>query len=435
MRRISLFMVTSLLAPLGCYFDDGGQCELFDEAAIANGLLNPDTGQCDYYNGGGSQNCEDYGRPVPLAEPDRAPVDWAQCFSQCTDLGEAQCLNTPGCRAGYVSSCPPNGLCEVEAWSFAQCWATAPSGPVQGSCEGLSAYECSRHDNCVARHVAAYGCAGRADCDPAFVDPLPNQVGGFLSCAAEPTAPQGCYSDDQCGPGTRCNANEVCLPNPNCADDGACDDVCWGQCVPDGGGAGTCTSSEILCDALPPECPAGTVPGILNGCWSGYCIPFDACDPPIDPGSCHEPVVCTAAEPKCPQGSVAGRANGCFTGFCIPVEQCETKVECESIESEQECQARADCTAKYEGKNCERGEQGWMCEEWNFQFCSSDGTGPEPERCCYAWQQPGFADVPACFEGASCCADGTWACNDGAGNSTCEDSGVVCMGPQPADNG
>src|SRR5690606_23759309 len=28
-------------------------------------------------------------------------------------------------------------------------------------------------------------------------------------------------------------------------------------------------SSEVACDARPPECPPGTLPGIGDGCWTG----------------------------------------------------------------------------------------------------------------------------------------------------------------------
>lgn len=46
--------------------------------------------------------------------------------------------------------------------------------------------------------------------------------------------------------------------------------------------------------------------------------------------------------------------------------------------------------------------------------------------CCDPDTMPGGAIVPPCFEGASCCADGTWACNQGDGTSTCNAPGTVC---------
>jgi hypothetical protein len=45
--------------------------------------------------------------------------------------------------------------------------------------------------------------------------------------------------------------------------------------------------------------------------------------------------------------------------------------------------------------------------------------------CCDPALQPGQGGIPPCFEGASCCADGTWACNNPDGSPSC-DLGVVC---------
>lgn len=64
---------------------------------------------------------------------------------------------------------------------------------------------------------------------------------------------------------------------------------------------------------------------------------------------------------------------------------------------------------------CERNAEG-VCG-WTFVPCP---------QCCYA------AEQPPCFEGASCCADGSWACNDDAGQPTCE-TAPVCACCQPGE--
>jgi predicted nucleic acid-binding Zn ribbon protein len=67
---------------------------------------------------------------------------------------------------------------------------------------------------------------------------------------------------------------------------------------------------------------------------------------------------------------------------------------------------------------CVRGPDG-ACG-WTFVECPP---------CCYAAEQP--AD---CVEGSSCCADGTWACNDDGGNPTCETASVCAccqLGTEP----
>ncbi|MBL9105736.1 MAG: hypothetical protein JNL82_32740 [Myxococcales bacterium] len=41
-----------------------------------------------------------------------------------------------------------------------------------------------------------------------------------------------------------------------------------------------CDASAIACDALPPDCPAGQLPGVdANGtCWTNGCVPIDLCN-------------------------------------------------------------------------------------------------------------------------------------------------------------
>jgi hypothetical protein len=213
----------------GCnlYFDDddpclfgGGDSGYVDGAAEpAVGLRNPQTGQCEFLGGGGgTPPCDDACGPCPVSEPDPAPLpSWGFCESECTGLGESACPATPGCRGAYLV---PGEL--DPGPRFYECWSVDMTGPVQGGgCEGLDAWACSVHDDCIAIHFA--GASGEA--------PVPVGIGDFEACAAEPV---GCYSDNDCAAGTRCNAAEVCLPPPDCEPGGACEPVCYGFCVPDG---------------------------------------------------------------------------------------------------------------------------------------------------------------------------------------------------------
>lgn len=50
----------------------------------------------------------------------------------------------------------------------------------------------------------------------------------------------------------------------------------------------------------------------------------------------------------------------------------------------------------------------------------------EEERCCDPRAEPGFGDNPACIEGATCCSDGAWRCNEGDLSTTCDAVGEVC---------
>jgi hypothetical protein len=44
------------------------------------------------------------------------------------------------------------------------------------------------------------------------------------------------------------------------------------------------------------------------------------------PGRCWDPVACDAAPPACPTGTVPGIANGCYTQACIPTDLCEPQI-------------------------------------------------------------------------------------------------------------
>jgi hypothetical protein len=451
----SLLLALAVLAS-GCVLyggdDDGDDdvCAYEGDIAAAE-LRNPDTGSCESWGGGGG--C--YGAPEPWP-------DWASCYSECEGLDEQGCLATSGCRAAYwQETCPPWADCDA-SWqppTFYGCWGTAPSGPTQGACDGLSAYDCSRHDDCVAVYDRDWNAGDEEN------------YNRFSYCAPEPWT-QGCYSDSECPAGYECTADTECYPPPGCEDGQACPDVCYGRCVPSqngceavdcgpgyhcelqcypcdpvdpddgscdypcevtcvpdspntcsdgmecppgshcvevcngggtdpGGGGGGCTPEEcypeycwsecvddtpdpgtcdgdVYCDALPPACPDGTVPGISNGCWSGYCIPVEDCAP-NDPGECYAPVACDMAPPACPEGSTPGVRDGCYTGYCIPVWACDSSVTCESLTTEAACAARADCQALYEGTGCTCYPDGTCtCEEWQFARCETGNVEPQP---------------------------------------------------------
>jgi hypothetical protein len=106
----------------------------------------------------------------------------------------------------------------------------------------------------------------------------------------------GTCMDVTCAPGetceVQCNAAGVCQPVCVPTTGGACTAVLCGpgyHCEEECNAMGTCTATcvanqdpgactgVVVCDSLPPTCPMGTVAGIRNGCWTGYCIPESAC--------------------------------------------------------------------------------------------------------------------------------------------------------------
>ena len=269
----AVFVASVGLLLTGC--TENHQTCQFGLSAPLPGLLNPQTGVCEFHGGGGQGQdpCIGVGRQVPGDQ-----IDWAMCGSTCNQFDEAECIAAPGCRASYIGTCTAEDNCDNDTYSFHECWSTAPSGPVSGSCEGLGAHECSRHHSCVARHSAleGTGCGAGNDCAPEFR----RAIGAFDHCAAEP-GPQGCYGDHECSDGTRCNAAELCLPPPGCEPGAGCGGACYGYCVPAGSGGRVGTCDEAMCDAPTPMCPDGTVPGVADGCYTGFCIPKASCG--LDP--------------------------------------------------------------------------------------------------------------------------------------------------------
>lgn len=145
--------------------------------------------------------------------------------------------------------------------SFIACWGTAPSShQAGGDCTKLDPYQCSEHDDCSAL-----------------------------------------FAEDKTPPMTWVS----CLAERALLDPGTCD-------------------GQVLCRAQPPACPGGTVPGIANGCYSGYCIPSPACGGPLDPGTC-DGAVCAVVGPACPAGTQPGVLNGCYSGYCIPDAACDSR--------------------------------------------------------------------------------------------------------------
>lgn len=271
MRRLPLLL--ALLLPMaGCYEDE--EC-LYPAEAPADAIAyrNPDTGLCQALGGGGpggGGTCGDWGGAPndSLALP-----AWAECSTACDGLGEDACHAAAECHAAYTTSCPPGADCTEVELAYLGCWGLAPIGAPPTECTGLDAVACSAQSDCVAVHYT----------QDAYPNPGDAPYGPFAYCADEPGGGE---------------------PDP-------------GSCTNDSG---------VMCDALPPACPAGTVPGIRDGCWTGY---------------------------------------------CIPVDQCEDLPACSGL-IEASCVGRSDCAPIYEGVDCTCDELGCTCADWLFSSCEEN---------------------------------------------------------------
>ena len=60
---------------------------------------------------------------------------------------------------------------------------------------------------------------------------------------------------------------------------------------------------------------------------------------------------------------------------------------------------------------------------------AAKGGKPKPTSCCDPRLQPGACGNPFCFEGASCCSDGVWRCNQANGSPVCSLGKACDPGP------
>ena len=245
MTYARLVVIAALITLAGC--DDTPDDCLYGGGRLAiaeQQYRDPQSGVCQSFGYGCDPVC---GYDCPATGAPEAQPDWAMCYGACEGLDEAACKTTSACRAVYNGS------------NFHECWGVAQTGPVQGGgCTGLSAQECSRHDDCVAIHMDG------------------NPIGLFMACEPE---------------------------------------------------------SSIQ-----------------------------------DPGSCVGAVTCGQPQPMCPANTIAGRRNGCWTGYCIPYAQCDQLPACNTL-GEMECISRSDCSPTYEGINCTCNGTTCTCQSWVFDTC------------------------------------------------------------------
>jgi hypothetical protein len=70
-------------------------------------------------------------------------------------------------------------------------------------------------------------------------------------------------------------------------------------------------------------------------------------------------------------GTLPGVVNGCWSGYCIPTYSCEIAA-CETLSSEAACSARGDCTPVYLGTDCTcTMSGGCTCTTETYERCES----------------------------------------------------------------
>ncbi len=340
-------------------------------------------------------------------------VEGAQCVE-----GECQPVSPPQCGPG--AECPPNAVCEDGV-----CVEVTPSG-------------CQSDADCQEGYLCELApCAAPCDCGPSDSDCACEPCLGAGTCVAKQPPVGECTYDDQCGPGERCNAAEVCLPGPGSGGGGGGAEmpaICWGECVPDTNEPECYVSSDCgvgyLCDTscggdgqkmIPPSdggdgivaCPGQCVPDPnANTCSSdfdckeGYTCAWVSCFamPGEDP-----------APPPCP-------------GMCVPAQptgECTSDLECGP---DQFCAfyACTDCACPdNEPCDCEAGCWGYCKAKDPVVVCLEDGDCPKGSSCQCVYD-PTCVECDGCLN--QCVPDAPMGCTS---DDQCADGEICVIGLCP----
>jgi hypothetical protein len=140
-------------------------CSESAECPVMALRFNPEVNTCTSF--GSRADCDACDAPDERSNcfiADVDTLDYAECASTaCFGLAEAACLTTTACR-----------VVQLRGGIYGGCKDTAPSGALHdGGCAELDAYQCSRHDDCVALYDYPVGYYQRSR---------------FLRCTDEPLA-------------------------------------------------------------------------------------------------------------------------------------------------------------------------------------------------------------------------------------------------------
>jgi hypothetical protein len=167
--------------------DDGSTCALDDSGAAGDVavtlLLDPETLACVQVGFGGCGPCE------PCPEPFPPIPTWGSCQSFCTGLAEGECARTDGCRTAYDHDCLLGEQPCPSLTPYLGCFAVDTTGPIGGACEGLAAFDCSRHDDCLATYDDNGLCGNGLDDDRDGQIDESDECRAFVQCLPELIAP------------------------------------------------------------------------------------------------------------------------------------------------------------------------------------------------------------------------------------------------------
>jgi hypothetical protein len=141
---------------------------------------------------------------------------------------------------------------------------------------------------------------------------------------------------------------------------------CWSVAPSGPVQGGDCTSLSAQECSRHDDCVAHHAPGSPIGAFTS-CAPEGSVQ---DPGSCVGTITCATPQPTCPANTLPGKRNGCWTGYCIPLAQCDSLPACTTL-AEVGCIGRSDCAPIYEGMNCTCNGTSCTCQTWTFDTCEA----------------------------------------------------------------
>ncbi|GAB4523659.1 MAG: hypothetical protein Tsb0020_41980 [Haliangiales bacterium] len=259
--------------------------------------------------------------------------------SDCGPWGCEPDPGTPGGDCGVDADCMAGCFCNADGWC-------EESGFCDSGFECNDGFECDDRATCVPSDGGEWPEVCNSDDDCPYGSFCEEEWG---ECVGSWT----CWSDDECGPGWGCDDRGTCVPMP-CEDNNDCAEGCF-------------------CDGERSECEeTGFCEGDDDCAAQGYdgyvCDQRSTCVPAEPtPGDCYGEIACDVGAPTCAEGSTAAILDGCYTGSCIPLDQCkeEPLPTCDQLPDEDSCYERTDCSPTYIGVDC-------TCEGGGSCRCTAD---------------------------------------------------------------
>lgn len=423
--RILICSAASLIAlgVLGCQIDDS----LEENGGSAGGVTD---GGGQGGEGGGTNLCE--GRVIPpaadeaqVAEPFNCSVEGCPEGFECVDVERMWCP-------------PQEERCECDPRTGeVSCQRLAIGAP----CMTVMSLECQEAE--VPPGGIEPPVAGDDQPPPSGAEPPPG--GEMVMGCLEPNPAESCLSTG-CPEGLRCvpSDSDECAPSSCSCDEELGEWLCTRDCGPvftcappsclDADRDGICDTEDSVCESdqsllecrrVAPDCPRGTVPEVVAGCYNDACVSWEECarrTPPPPPP--EEPMICGGFTPnpsRCPDGTfcyyaplaMCGAADA--PGVCTPLNPDALCPElfapicgCDGQTYANECEAMRQGTSVASRGECEAlppGGPGEACGSRGLPECGPELICFYPlEAMCGNGDIPGTCEPPAPAD-TSCTAE------------------------------